>query len=32
MQAGDVKNDIFRVCRFDYESDDVEILWLELKT
>jgi len=27
-----VKNDIFCVRRFDYESDDVEILWLELKT
>ena len=27
-----VKNDIFCVRRFDYESDDVEILRLELKT
>jgi len=27
-----VKNDIFCVRRFDYETDDVKILWLELKT
>jgi len=27
-----VKNDIFCVRRFDYESEDNEILWLELKT
>jgi len=27
-----VKNDIFCVRHFDYESDDVEMLWLELKT
>jgi len=27
-----LKTICFCVCRFDYESDDVEILWLELKT
>jgi len=27
-----VKNDIFFVRLFDFESNDVEILWLELKT
>ena len=29
---GDVKNNIYCVRRFDFESPDVEILWLELKT
>jgi len=27
-----VKNNIYCVCRFDFESPDEEILWLELKT